>query len=411
MAADLSNPTDLRAPSIRARLALSLVLTAAFLAGCSSTTVRSTAVTPIETSAQPLPEHLLPDVGIDLFSTRLDDDDSDIISPVMHSAEERYFPFVLSETLQKTGQWGVVRVNPGQRSQADVYVSGVIRESDGETLKLTITARDATGRPWFERTYEGTASKFAYDRSTSRAREPFQGVYNRIANDLLEFRESLTRDQIAEIRQVAELRFAEAFAPEVFDDYVRERDGRYELVRLPAENDPFLARIRRVRERDYLFVDTLQDYYDSFALQMEGPYYDLRRELMLEAQELRQMRRESTAQTVGGALAILAGILAQGSSSSIGRTAGVVGIGAGAIAVQRGLQKRTEASGYADSIKEISRSFGSEVEPYRVELEDRTVTLTGTVEEQYEKWQALLKEIYEAETGLPAAASGGTGDT
>lgn len=395
----------------RARALVAIVLAAAFLAGCSSTTVRSTQITPIETSSEPLPEHLLPDVGIDLFTTELDSDDSDIISPVMHRAEERYFPFVLSETLQKTGEWGVVRVNPGQRSQADVYVSGVIRRSDGERLKLTVTARDATGRDWFQRTYEGTASRFAYDRSAAQAREPFQGVYNRIANDLLEARARLDRDELARLRQIAELRFAESFAPEVFDDYVEQRNGRYRLVRLPAENDPYLERVRRVRERDYLFVDTLQDYYDSFALQMEGPYYDLRRELLLETQELRKLRRDSTAQAVGGALAVLAGILAQGSSSSVGRSAGVVGIGAGAVAIQRGLQKRSEAAGYADSIKEISRSFGSEVEPYRVELEDRTVTLTGTVEQQYEKWQALLREIYEAETGLPPAAGPDTDET
>ena len=328
-------------------------------------------------------------------------DDSELVDPVVHQAEERYIPHVLADTMQSSNQWGAVRVIPGHKSQVDLYVSGTILKSNGESLKLAIAARDATGREWFKRTYEGAASKYAYDRKTSTQNEPFQGVYNQIANDLLEFRDSLGHAQIKEIRTVAELRFAQHFAPEAFNDHVIERNGRYELIRLPADNDPIMQRIRRIRERDYLFVDTLQDYYSAFALQMEGPYFDLRRELMLESQELRQLRRDATVRTIGGALAVLGGILAQGSDSAITRTAGVVGIGAGAIAVQSGIQKRAEAKGYADSIKEISRSFGSEVEPHQVELQDRTVTLTGTVEQQYQQWQAILREIYEAETGIP----------
>jgi hypothetical protein len=35
-----------------------------------------------------------------------------------------------------------------------------------------------------------------------------------------------------------------------------------------------------------------------------------------------------------------------------------------------------------------------------VEIEGKTVTLTGTVEAQYEEWQRLLREIYTAETGV-----------
>jgi len=41
-----------------------------------------------------------------------------------------------------------------------------------------------------------------------------------------------------------------------------------------------------------------------------------------------------------------------------------------------------------------------------IELEDRTVMLSGNVEEQYEQWRELLADIYRAEVGmleLPAA--------
>ena len=37
--------------------------------------------------------------------------------------------------------------------------------------------------------------------------------------------------------------------------------------------------------------------------------------------------------------------------------------------------------------------------PKVIELEDRSIMLTGTVEEQYEQWQDILMEIYRTETG------------
>ena len=51
----------------------------------------------------------------------------------------------------------------------------------------------------------------------------------------------------------------------------KNRSGKYSFNRLPAENDPAVEKIRFIRERDYLFVDTLQEYYDIFSRDMEGP--------------------------------------------------------------------------------------------------------------------------------------------
>ena len=36
-----------------------------------------------------------------------------------------------------------------------------------------------------------------------------------------------------------------------------------------------------------------------------------------------------------------------------------------------------------------------------IELEDRTITLTGSVEDQYQQWRELLRQIYAAEVGEP----------
>jgi hypothetical protein len=40
-----------------------------------------------------------------------------------------------------------------------------------------------------------------------------------------------------------------------------------------------------------------------------------------------------------------------------------------------------------------------------VTLEDRTVTLTGTVEQQYAQWRQILRDIYDTETGMAPGAA------
>jgi hypothetical protein len=60
----------------------------------------------------------------------------------------------------------------------------------------------------------------------------------------------------------------------------------------------------------------------------------------------------------------------------------------------------------AQEVKELATSFQNEVAPQVVELEGRTLKLTGTAEEQYREWRRLLSEIYREETGGVAPASG-----
>lgn len=64
-----------------------------------------------------------------------------------------------------------------------------------------------------------------------------------------------------------------------------------------------------------------------------------------------------------------------------------------------GSQKKAELKIHEDVLAELSQSLEAEIEPRVIELEDRTITLTGNVEAQYTQWKALLREIYQAERG------------
>jgi hypothetical protein len=77
-----------------------------------------------------------------------------------------------------------------------------------------------------------------------------------------------------------------------------------------------LARVRQIRERDSLFVDTLQDYYNGFAQQMSAPYQDWRRESYTEGLAYKELRQQAAMRTVAGIAAIVGGIAMQSNDSA-----------------------------------------------------------------------------------------------
>ncbi|MFQ5660399.1 MAG: hypothetical protein ACE5GZ_08220 [Gammaproteobacteria bacterium] len=382
--------------------AIPLLLLGLVVTACSTTTIKTTDQTPAIQEPEQIPEDQLLDVGVGIFNPGVDaiSKEEEGVFPQVREAEARYMPFKLTETLQKTGNWGVVRVIPDRQSEMDLWVDGEILKSDGETLELKIKVEDASGKVWYTKNYKEVASKYAYDDLRNARQDPFQGLYNRIANDMIRFRRQLNPSDITNIQTITKLKFAQRFAPEAYSDYLQQ-DGRghYKVKRLPADNDPIMQRVMRIRERDYMFVDTLQDYYGAFARQMAGPYRSWRKESYQETVDLRELKQQSRNRIAGGVLAIVAGILGAASDNAVASTAGVVGIGAGTYMIKSGLDKKEESKIHIEALKELGSSLNAEVQPHTITLEDRTVTLSGTVDDQYAQWRQILKDIYRTETG------------
>lgn len=386
------------------------------LSGCVSQTIKSTSVPNIETPSSVVPEALLLDVSVVVFDPGLDNyDEDEQVYPEVRNAEARFMPMVLSESIQNSGAWGAVRIVPDGTQITDLIVRGEILHSDGEELQLAITAIDARGDIWLNKTYTGKASRYAYQPATRNPYDPFQAVYNTIANDLLEQLEELPYKERGDVRLVTELRFARDFSPDAFNGYLEQtRNGEYDINRLPAENDPMLERVRDIRERDRLYVDALQVYYTNFDAQMLEPYQEWRRASFEESVALQALRAESTRRLIVGGIAVLAGIAAASSGdSSAARTAGQVAVLGGGYLVKSGLDKRNESQIHVQALEELGMSLEAEITPQIIELEDQTVMLTGNVEEQYTQWRLFLGDIYRAEIGsleLPEE-SAGTADT
>ena len=381
------------------RLALTLMFGVTLLTGCVSETVKSTQVPALAAPDTLTPEAELLDVGVVILDPGISTvEDEPLVYPEVRRAEATFMATELTQVLTEQGGWGAVRVVPDDRQFSDLLVKGTIMRSDGEALELKIVVSDARGMVWLDKRYTGVTSRYAYEKGTRVKQDPFLAVYRMIANDMLQKFNGVPAAERAEIRQVAEMRFARDFASGAFADYLQEDEtGHISLRRLPAEDDPMLNRIRGLRQRHYVFVDTLQGHYTGFSEEMYDPYQEWRKASYEETVALRELESEAQREMIAGGAAIIAGIVAQTSGSRTTRSAGAVGVIGGGALLKSGLEKRAESKIHSLALEELGQSLDAEITPRVIELEDRTVELSGNVEDQYDQWRELLADIYAAE--------------
>lgn len=324
------------------------------------------------------------------------------LSEEILQAEKRYIPIHLKYTMQKTGHWGAVRVVPtGSNTHIQVY--GTITHSGGERLSLDIEAYDSRGVQWFEKSYSEALRPAEYYGLSPGETDPFQDLYNTIANDLAEYRRLLSVDEVRNIQQISELRIAQDMAEDAFAGHLsRDKNGLYSLLRLPDENDPMLKRVHAIRVRDEMLIDAINSYYEAYYNDLWQPYADWRELYNEEFTALKEVERQALTRQLFGLATVVGGVLLSSGNSHISSSnlPAVMVVG-GATAIYSGFQKREETKIHRDVIEELNASFTSEVEPLVVEVAGETVRLTGSAEEQYQKWRKMLRDIYASEVGLP----------
>jgi hypothetical protein len=385
-----------------------LIVAAWLVSSCSVSEVITVQVNELDVANIAPPEELLLDIGIVEFGNGVPENNDSVKSGIyeeVRSAEARYLPYHLKTTLQATGHWGAVRVIPSRNAFVDVVVNGVIENSNGEFLTLRIKVEDAMGHQWYQKSYETQTGISSYDEYRDRINDPYQNVFNNIANDLRKFVAGIPIKRVKQIRQVSELQFFGVMAPLSFANHLANKeDGIVSIVRLPAVNDPTVVRLQQIRERDRLVIDTLNEHYANFYYGIAIPYEEWRKISREEQINYREVKRSATMHTLLGIVA-LAGSAAletdNSSHSSIRRMKRGIqhaGMSQGLETIFTGLTRRSEAKIHLESIKELSESFGAEAAPMVVTVEGEARRLTGTAAAQYESWRRLLKQIYQAET-------------
>lgn len=370
----------------------SILLLLLFLSGCSTTGVNVTEPEEIEAEVTQLQESMLLDVGILLFDKGEITEkqiEKEGANEDIRQAESRYMAYHLKETMQRSNGWGAIRVLPEKSYIADVVVTGTILTSNGEEMMLNINVIDSTGQMWFEKSYKTFADDETY-LNTKPGRDVYQYVYNRIANDIRKHRKKLADKELISIRNTSEIRYAAGISPDPFDSYIESSpDGQSTITRLPASDDPMLDRVRKIRDREFLFIDTINEHYSNFYGEMWDPYENWRKYYLIEADQRRAVERKAKQTKFVAALIMVAGIM---------RGPGL--FTTGALLYKNGMDISEEAEIHNEAIRELGDSLQAEVSPLVVEIEGRTVELTGSIEEQYQKWRELLREIYINETGF-----------
>jgi len=307
------------------------------------------------------------DIGVVSFDPGVSDDD---VSPLaaVRRLEGQLLAAELRETLQQSNQWGVVRLLPSVSALTPIALQTRIVFSDGRDLILDVTARDAMGMLWFEQRIARRSTL------SEESEQPLGALFNVISNRLLAYWRSLAILERQRFLDAAGLMYAQSLVPEAFSDMLALTEEGWQLRRLPAEGDPMMARVTRVRNQEYLFCDTVDEQYTLLEDRV-GPTYALWRQATLEQAEwLEQYERRASSREVKSSDSEFSRMHAQ-------------------YAAYRSFRIQEQA------LFELAEALDNESQPTVLQTEDRVVSLKGTLASQYDTWRELLREIYLLEQG------------
>ena len=385
----------------------------AVLAGCTSSEVLVAHSVPLAPQAANIPENQLLDVGVSVFDPGVPEGevDKDVQESLIREgtfiqirrAESIYMAVVLRDTLQKSGQWGTVWVTPKDTTAADLNVDAAILHSDGDVFALHAKAVDATGRVWLDKDYKMSTAAGAYNRQRYPDLDPYQDVFNEISNDLAAAREDLSADETHTVRTVAGLRYAADLVPAAYDGYVEEdKHGEYTVNRLPATDDPTFERTQRVRQRERLFFETLDQHYDKFYRDAMTPYDGWRQYAREEAIEINELTKTAHWRTGMGVATILASIVYGGNSDNTftDRVIRDAMMYVGMDMLKSSALRRQEKRLHSKTLEELSASFDDQAKPLVVDIQGVQHRLSGTADAQYQEWRDLLRQMFSTESGV-----------
>ena len=393
------------------KLLVYLFISMHLLVACAPSTVKSVPTGPQPSSSYNQAEAeryqgVKLDVVIPVFSPGLSDAEANYeeegIWPELRRAEANRFAYQLKQALDDSGMFGAVRVTPNSTASGDLYVLGEIIESNGQEVEFRLNAVDASNKQWLNETIDHDVQEGFYKNPRNEGLDPYQPVFDKAAAVIIEALLKQQQSQLAQLKSIADLRFASSFNEQAFSDYMDTSGRQIELVGLPSDADPMFERVKSIRVREQLFVDNLQQNYGNFSEQMDDSYLAWQEASATELQLRKEARTKSALKILGGVALVAAAVAAavNGSSSqpSIGRDVAVLagGVG-GAVLISSGFKSREEAKFHQEAINELGESINLEMAPQVMTYEEQSVELTGDIENQFQQWRAFLNRMYQLE--------------
>lgn len=342
-------------------------------------------------------------LNIAMFDPGLPEDPADYerqgVWPELRRTEAARFPLQIAQAVEDGGRFSRVRLAPDTTAAASLYLQGVIVESNGEDVKVALSVTGIDGKVRLKKQYSHRVRAYALDDPRAGGEDLYAPLFEKIAADVNALAESISRAEQNSLASLEFLRFALAFSPEYFSRYLAfDRRGRTELVGRPSKDDPMALKVEAVRIKDRLFLDKLQDNYESFYGSVDTAYTAWQRGAYVESKASREARNKRNVKVVLGVLAVAAGTaVAADADTDSTEAAGAVTAVAGLAAIASGLGDSKQAAAHQESLAELGRSLNAELSPTVIRLEDEVLEFTGSAAEQYRSWQAYLKKIYEIE--------------
>ena len=335
-------------------------------------------------------QHQLLDIGVVIFHNLPDQFTLQNSTEVNAGAfaeirqnETQYLPYVLRNTLIDSNHWGAVRVLPESDPSVDLVITGTIVASDGLALEIEIRAFDSTGLEWINKSYADItqsddfpeSSRFTASNRFDPANfvDPFQDLYDQINNDLLSMRDSLSEQELINLRRVSQMVYATELSPESFAHTLEEGPGGLLTVSsLPAGDDPMMRRVRDMQLRHHTFIDTVDQYYQSLFDEMRPVYATWRhysRDQSLENQSAERQIYEG----------------------------GVYGNAGNFLTLTQRYDRYRWAKIYEFEFAELASGFNNEIAPAILELNRNVHGLDGTMADQYAQWRKILRALFALE--------------
>ena len=151
-----------------------------------------------------------------------------------------------------------------------------------------------------------------------------------------------------------------------------------------------------------MFIDTMQSHYDSFYSEMKPNYSTWQKEGYVESKAAREAAARATGQMFGAILmgALTVAAASECDSQSCIRNVGAVGAAATGTLAAKSAKSRKESKIHLNQLNEMGKSLDAALSPSVIEMEDTTITLTGSANEQFSQWKEILTKIYNTETSV-----------
>ena len=321
---------------------------------------------PLVVAAQPSTPML--DIGVVLFDPGVEPED-DSAEATVRRLEASLLAHELKAALEHSNQWGVVRLVPKASPLMPLSLHSKILLSDGRDLLLKVTARDAMSREWFDHTIAYRESPSGDD--TPRISQIFHALSNRLLDSWKQYPSQ------KQLIVASEISYARTLVPGAFAGMLSISDNGWRLDRLPADNDPMLARISRVRNQEYLFCDAIDEQHSDLAMRVAPTYKLWRRASAEQALWLEQYEER-----VNG----------RSNNAGDGRFARMQEH----YAAYRSYRIQEQA------LEELAQAFENESQQTMLKTSSQVIRLEGTLAAQYDEWRQILRNIFILEQGAVA---------